>query len=775
MPCFFRSKNNIYAAPLLCYHRVMAQKRLIISAVLLKGFTSIIVQTLLIRELFIVFFGNELTFSVILAIWLLSSAFGSGIVANFFKEAKNPIRLYCFFQLILSASVPASIAAIRCSRPILGIPFGEAFTFGNTIAATAIGLGSTALLDGSMFTIAFRLATRIIDEKQSAMAKVYFLESLGLIIGGITFTFAMLSFFNSFQIAFLLSCANLLISLLLLKNDTGFFRKIIFSFAFLLCLGCFFLSGKIQKQTLAMQWHKKNILSYNNSAFGNIVALKEKNQHTIFYDGLPILNLPAGDIFFVEDFIHIPMLLNPDAQSILFIGHAAGGLLQEALKYPKTTITYCEIDPLFIKTLLGLNIKQMRDELNNPRVHTQFIDGRSFIKTTNHKYDIIFINAGMPTSLSINRYYTREFLTEVRHALNPKGLAIFKTSGTLVYLSNEFKAINAVVYKTIQEAFGFLEVIPGDGFNLFIASNKKQNIDTSAMMKNYHNSGIKTNLINTNYLNFRLSPTYQQWFLDNIKPELNITAANRDLKPAGIYTALASYYAQFSKQIPNLLKLFEKIKSYHFILSILALFVFLRWLRRYKNNTLIALNITALTSGLFAMSTQIMALLLFQSLLGILFQWLAILTASFMAGISAGTLIADKRLKSFASLKIVGLMECLLPVAIALLTLITALLFNNGCHPNALKGLFSLLSFSAGALIGLEIPAIFALIKKYTPQDKPPHVSAGHLYSLDLTGACIGALITPLILIPNCGIITTILILCMLKIMNGLNLFLLNR
>ncbi|MFH1692489.1 MAG: hypothetical protein ABIC68_08020 [Candidatus Omnitrophota bacterium] len=767
------NKNDIYATQLLCYHKAMINKRLTISVILLKGFTSIVIQTLLIRELLIIFFGNELTFAVILTAWLLGSALGSGIIANFFKKAKNPASIYCSLQLALGLWIPAALICIRCSHTILGVPFGEILSFTNILTITIISLASVATLDGTMFTIAFRLITQTMDEKPSAMAKIYLIESIGLIIGGLMFAFVMLFFLNSFQIVFLLSGANLLAGLFILKDNGRLLKKAAFFFAFLASITCFIFSGPIQKWTLKIQWNKKDIVTYENSIFGNIAVSKENNQYTVYYDGLPTLSLPVNDIFFTEDFIHIPMLLNPDAKSILFIGQAAGGLIQETLKYPIKKITYCEIDPLFIKTLLRLKEKQVEDELNNPRVHIQLIDGRSFIKTTSQKYDMIFVNVGLPTSLSINRYYTQEFFTDIHRHLKPKGLAIFKTWGSLAYLSDEFQAMNALVYKTLDASFNNLKVLPGDSFNIFIAADTKQTIDTAAMINHYHNLHIQTDLINPAYLNLRFDPSYQQWFLNNLKPKLRKAAINQDLKPCGLYTALRLYYAQFSRQIPAILKTFTKIKLHHLILLILMFFIFLRWLARNTKNTATALSITALTSGLFTMSTQVTILLLFQSLLGILFQWLAVLTTSFMAGISVGTLLANKKLKIFSSLKTLSLIEILLPSGITLSALLITYIFKNTSNPIALKWLFLLLSFSAGGLIGLEIPIIFSLIIKHISQNRPTHTSAGRLYCLDLAGACIGAFATPLILIPNYGITLTLLLMCLLKICTSINLFLL--
>ena len=46
-------------------------------AILVKGFSALVAQILLLRELLIVFSGNELSIGVILANWLILGAFGS--------------------------------------------------------------------------------------------------------------------------------------------------------------------------------------------------------------------------------------------------------------------------------------------------------------------------------------------------------------------------------------------------------------------------------------------------------------------------------------------------------------------------------------------------------------------------------------------------------------------------------------------------------------------------------------------------------------------------
>jgi len=747
----------------------MPQKKLILSAILLKGFSAVIAQTLLIRELLVIFYGNELTFSVILCIWLISGAIGSGLLAGLFNKIKEPLRPFCLFQVLLAFWLPCAIILIRTSKTFLSVSPGEVLNIAQISIIALASLSIIALSDGALFTLGFRLIPSV--------AKIYLLESLRVIIGGIIFTFVFLVLLNSFQIALLISCLNLLACSLLLLKDKGRLFKIGSGLLFLILLNLYARSGQLQEITLKEEWKNRPIAAYENSRYGNIVALKEKNQFTIFSNGLPNVSLPSPQATFTEDFVHIPLLTKPSVKKVLFAGTAIGGLIREALKYPLEKIVYVELDPAFIKITRRLADPLTTAELQDKRVRIELTDARNYIKTTREKFDVVFVNTGLPTSLSINRYYTKEFYKEARATLNKGGIAVFSTWGSLSYLSIEAKKINASMLATLLQEFKYCGVVPGDNFNLFIASDEKIDLDPSALSANLRKLGLKTFLINPEYLSLRLQEPYRGWFYDNIKGQLKSAAINRDLRPTGLYEGLGLYYSQFSKKIPKIFSGFEKVRPGYVALS-LAFFLIIWRLFMIKNQIkLPALDFTILSSGFFAMALQMACLFLFQSLLGFLFAWLAILTTSFMAGASTGAFIAYKKLKILSEYKKLGWIEILLPLSSTLALLATAYFYSSGHATQAnIKLLFSLISVTSGLLVGIEMPIIFSLSGSTSGSGLPVSASqrsAGKLYSLDLTGACLGVLLTPLILIPSCGIIPTALILCLLKLGNGWNILLL--
>ena len=744
------------------------QNKILFSSIFLKGFSSVIIQTLLLRELLVIFQGNELTFGLILCVWLISGALGSWAAGFIFQKAHSLRRPFVFFQFLLSLWLPFALYLIRASHMITGSSITDVFSLGGIMVLTSSVLGILAFSDGALFTVGFQFLGSLHPKENSPIAKIYLLESLGVIAGGILFTLYFVGRFNSFQIALFISVSNTCAGLFLLSKDKNLS---IIIFAFLVFLTMLFLlkiSDQLQQKTLLLQWKGRNIIVDENSPYANIAVSQEGSQYTILYDGLPLMSLPSPETYFTEDFIHIPLLTKPDAKYILMIGNAAGGLLREVLKYPVKKVVYVEIDPVLIKTLLALKDATIQQELKNPRVHIVRTDARNFIKTSPEKFDAVFVNTALPTSLVINRYYTQTFFQDVNNVLAENGIAVFKTWGSLSALSKELKILNASYLKTLASIFAYYEVIPGDGFNLFIASKQKQNFDPGFMARNYERLNLKTYLINPEYLSLRLQRSYRDWFYANIKNQMPNAIINEDLKPTGLYEGLSLYYAQYSKKIA---RGFEKIKGVKPLNAFFSLLCFLLlwgfWVKK-KKRTEMALRFTIFSTGLFAMSAQIISLFLFQSLFGCLFQWLALLTASFMAGASAGAYGAIKELKTLSNLKRISQAECIFPSAAVLLIFANSFIFNKLLPPEALPWFFSLISICAGFLVGLEIPVVYAIIQKtIIPCAKESSSIAGQLYGLDLLGACLGAIGIPLVFLPSCGIGITLGLLGLLKIGNA--------
>ena len=87
-------------------NEVLQNKKLIITALFVAGFTGILSQLLVLRELLNIFQGNELVIGIIFSIWMLLTSAGSGL---FNKRFLISNRLKALLLLILRNSIKFSI------------------------------------------------------------------------------------------------------------------------------------------------------------------------------------------------------------------------------------------------------------------------------------------------------------------------------------------------------------------------------------------------------------------------------------------------------------------------------------------------------------------------------------------------------------------------------------------------------------------------------------------------------------------------------------------
>jgi len=637
---------------------------------------------------------------------------------------------------------------------------GEVPPLSLTIGASILCLSLCALLDGLLFALGYRIYTKEFKLETKAVGIIYVMESIGTIVGGVIFTFILLKLLTSFQIASFLIIINFLFLLIFLNKRLKAMPliKIILLVCFVICV--LFLpwaSDILHNKSIQKQWPDKNIIAYKNSLHSNLVITEKNKQYDIYSDGIPFLSLPQPDTFFVEEFVHIPMSLIDKPNNILFIGPCIGGPLKELLRYPINSITYTEPDPEIIRLIQKHIPSLISNEIKDPRLKINYVDAKRFINTTQERYDCIFINLSIPVSLETNRFYTHEFFLKLSKRLNKNGIVILHTWGSLTYLSKELKKLNSCVMKTLSGVFQDVRVIPGD-FNLIIASKQIiPDFSSKAIVQNLNKNNISTQLLTSDYLNYRLSDQFKNWFNDSIKDTYpHSVKENYDLKPSGIIYGLNLYYAQF---YPHLVKKLSTFKSFYIFLILgLGLFLFGIIVFTRKNEIHKIIPPIIISTGFISMSVQILLLFCFQIVLGVLYSLIAMLTAVFMGGVAWGAYVANKKIASLLLLKKI---EILMFAFLGILMCIIYITSQYNMHHVVITMLFFFISGVNGYLVGRQFPLACNIYTESTGRTKNV---AGKLYCLDLIGASIGAILISIILVPQIGIYPTIIFLTFFKL-----------
>ncbi len=731
------------------------------ATVFIKGLSAVIAQTLLFRELLVVFGGNELTVSLMLCVWLLSSAAGSIFFVRLFDRMRSTKRAYtlCLFLFILW--LPTALLLARLARSFLGLGFGEVLSLGPIALLCLIVLSLLALADGAMFALAYRGI--------GSLSQTYFFECLGALTGGALFTFVLLRFFSSMTIALVVCLVDTIAFAFLAWTQR---RRPIRLTAVLLCAAALTgltFTARLQRWSVSRQWPHGEVIVSKNSLYGNITVTEKAKQFNVFYDGLPILSLPQPDTAMVEDFVHLTLLAKPSSKRVLFVGHAAAGFLNELLKYPLQEIVTIEPDPLLVQILYHLPLPDVQKALRDPRVTNVAADPCRTLALMDGRFDAAFVHTGLPTSLAANRTQTADFFARIDEHLEPHGILAVTTWGSLTFLSEPLRRVNADLMATLESVFAHVTAIPGDGSTIFLASQSPVVLDAPLMSQAQKRLAIPTTLINQAYLELRLNKDDRQWFLAAVSDTFKRPAPNTNLRPSGLYDALALTYAQYSKKLPMIFSGFRRIKTGHLtVLLFLYLFV-CRSLARRRHRQASVLKMTILTSGFYSMSAYMTVLLIFQSFLGILYAWLGLLTAVFMAGAAIGAVSQKKLTRRFLSVGTLISLELLVPALVTAIAFFLIGIFSSRADAGAWgRWLFVLTGFLTGYLVGVELPLVHDVYRRrFGGPGMADAALAGQLYGLDLAGACLGVFVTPLLLIPSCGIPTTLTVLLVLKIIQA--------
>ncbi len=504
------------------------RKRLIF-AICVIGASGMIAQILLLRELLITFNGNELSIGIILANWLILESIGAFFLGKRIEKIKRQVEAFICFTLLFSLSFPIGVYLARILKEIIGIAAGEGLGLLPMFYSSFIILLPISLSHGVLFTFGCKIYSLYSRQQDAAsIGKVYIFETLGTVAGGVAFTYLLIPYFHSIQIALGVSLVNFILCILLLgpfRYNAQILRtkflNIILVISLLFTGLLIFGAGadKIHWFSIKQQWPGQQVVYYQNSIYGNVAVTKRDEQWTFFSDGIPIITTPTPDITFVEEFVHFPMLSHPDPKEILVISGGAGGVINEILKHPVMRVDYVELDPLLLKAIVRFPTLLTEAELNDPRVNIKYMDGRFFVQKVLHKYDLVLVGLSNPQDLQINRLFTKEFFSLVKNRLKEEGILVISLPGSLTYLSGELKNLNACILNTLKNVYPHILIIPGDDINLFLASAFKgvSQIDALKLNQRLKIRNLKVSLLTPAYIEYRLAPRWRDWFLKSLK------------------------------------------------------------------------------------------------------------------------------------------------------------------------------------------------------------------------------------------------------------------
>ncbi|OHB80927.1 MAG: hypothetical protein A2V98_26420 [Planctomycetes bacterium RBG_16_64_12] len=710
------------------------------------GISAFITQVTLMRELLSVFSGNELIFGIVLGNWLLLTGAGS-YLGKIAPRLKDPLGVLVACQILVAVLPIADVFLLRTLRDQVFVRGAEVGVT-ETVVSCLVLLAPYCLIAGFLLTLASLVLAS--HRGPASIGQVYFLDNVGDVLGGLLFSFVLVTLFDHFRILYFPAALNLLLAGLV---AIWFARRVLLGVAAAACVAlvALVLTYDLDEVSARIQYAGQRIVYQGNSPYGSLIVTESSGQHNFIHNGVVLFSAQSaksgeGAVRYadqeVEETVHYAMAQRPDARRVLLISGGISGTAQEILKYwddgdRDVGVDYVELDPQIIRVAKRYLPGSLDDPQDRIRVFTT--DGRLFVRRAEqtYDYDVALVDIPDPSTSQINRFYTQEFFQEIGRRLAPGGVLSISLGHYENYLGRELAELIDVAHQTLKQEFQNVLIIPA-GRIYFLASDGPLSTDVATRIEQ---AGIHTDWVTRHYLDDVFRPLR----LEGVRRAISEAApVNKDFSPILYYYHLRYWISQFKVR-------FGLLEGGLLLLLGVCL------LRARP------ISFAIFTTGLAASALEVVLLVGFQILYGCVYHRVGLIVTMFMLGLGIGSFTMNRMLP-WRSRRDLAWLEFGVAAYAACLPLVLVGLGRLGSHAAAAVAsqvAIPLLALVLAVLVGLEFPLAGKVDFRTVSS------TAARLYTADYLGAALGALLVSTLLIPVLGVVAVCLLVAGLNVASG--------
>ena len=442
MPIFWHSNLELHQ------ERKKMRKYKLEITVFLCGAIGMILELVAARVLSPYVGSSNLIWTTIIGVMLTSMSLGYWIGGKF-ADKKPEIGILSNF--ILLGAIFTSLIPIMETLLVENLIklSGNLVVIAFIAAAVVFGMPSFVIAIVSPYAV--RLKDKELEEVGKISGKTSSLSTIGSIVGTFLAGFFLIPTFGVRTIVLGVTILLLLISIMLYPHKTKKYFAIIILVT--ICLIAFPILGKI-----LFEKNHPEIIQDVDSEYSRIWVLQAKNEDTTF----KTLQVDTGRESYINEntgemgakylyYYDLAEVFNSQTKNTLMIGGAAYTYPMHYLKkYPEKTIDVVEIDSKM--TQLAQEEFGLDTQNKNLKIYHQ--DGRSYLNTTENKYDCILIDAfkGLNTPFELTTF---EAMINARNCLNENGVVITNIISSLEGDDADFIQYE---YATYQKVFDEVKI-----------------------------------------------------------------------------------------------------------------------------------------------------------------------------------------------------------------------------------------------------------------------------------------------------------------------------
>jgi len=404
-------------------------------AIGLSGATALGAEVVWTRLLSMLLLGTVYVFSIILAVFLVGLALGSGAGSWLIKRVRPQLALgWCQILLLFgfawTAYMIVDVLPLWKDDALLTLdPWRMYFL---DLKRCVLAILPPTLFWGASFPLACAAVAKRGEDSGRTAGAIYAANTLGGIIGALAVSLVLIPRIGSQQaerVLLITSAIGGVIVLLPLLRRSGVGIAGLAASIGVACLLAWSVEpvpGELiaYGRRMGLNAGLSKVL-YAAEGINSSVAITEWPGNIIYVNvnGHVEATTETYDMKLQRMVGHLPALLHPNPKSVLGIGFGAGVSAGTFTRYPSIQkITICEIEPLIPPASTRFFGDADYRVALDPRTHIVFDDARHYLLTTTDKFDII---ASDPLDVFIKgtaALYSKEYFDSVKSHLNPGGM-----------------------------------------------------------------------------------------------------------------------------------------------------------------------------------------------------------------------------------------------------------------------------------------------------------------------------------------------------------------
>ncbi len=385
----------------------------------LSGFGTLGLQVLYTRMFSLVFHNSTYTFGIVIAVFLAALAIGAAVVGGLQRKI-DALSLAAWVTGLGAVAIVVSVSLFAWCTELEYFSYGR--TFGSYLAGAcglvALIVGPPILLLGMLLPLVWKLQG---GQAGSAVGGLTAVNTLAAASGAMVASFGMLPMIGLWESFVVMAGLFGICSLLLSWRSIGYLQIAALSVLFLIGAVAAILVPRTVEHTQAEQRGERLVQRWN-SPYGWIDAVQVEGSATYkIRQNLHYRFGKTGDNTREFRQAHIPLIIHPDPEDVLFMGlgtglTAGGSIPHEAVN----KIDLVELIPEVVEACRLLADHNF-NVIDHPRVDVFVDDGRHYLLGTDRRYDVIVSDLFVPWESESGYLYTIEHYRVAKQRLKSGG------------------------------------------------------------------------------------------------------------------------------------------------------------------------------------------------------------------------------------------------------------------------------------------------------------------------------------------------------------------